>query len=197
MARDPILEGVELPKGLRLTKPRLAVLRKFGLAMLSGNNVYSYRPHNPTGRTLYNISLSGQSEYAALRVLVKNGMIGPDSDISGLSPRTYSRTNIIVKPPLGIVAKRLAAQEAMLEERKEAMVDEEARDAIWEMLQASYKTKDLLELAEKHQQALVKYEQEEARMDAAKAAADALPKPLEEALVWLVSRELSRKEEEP
>ena len=205
--RDPILGDVELPKGFRLTKPRLAVLKKFGQAMLARSEIYSYKPHNPTGRTLYGVSMSSQSEFAALRVMVHNGMIGPvGSDWQGTPRNHWRKTTIAVKPPFDQVARRLAAQEALLEERRNALMAEndapyneyrELKNELWQLVCEDFKTKDLLELAGRTQAARAAMEREEARVEAAKEAAKALPMPtLDEALAWLVARELKPREED-
>jgi hypothetical protein len=206
--RDPILDGIDLPKGLRLTKPRLEVLKRFGEAMLAHTEIFTYRPKKPTGRSLYGVSFNGASQYAAYRSLLHAGLVGPVGNEWRLSASYWTKAQVALTPPLDIVAKRLAAQQALLRERQEQTRNDAAfeaayeaqRDAhnvLWELVSSDYKTTELLEAAAAHQAAKAAFVREEARVEAAKEAAKLLPLPsLEEALAWLAAKELTQSQRE-
>lgn len=209
--RDPLLEGLMLPDGTRLTKVRRELLEKIGQALLDGNRIYIYSYHTQAPRLLLRklngLHLSGNL-CAAFRELVKQKVITLGPDVSS-STSYWHEHDVIFQEPWGAIAKRLASQQAL--DKQQKVVDSTARDAAYQALSdlrdewviagndAVYKgifpsTSEVLALAGKISKALAAHQREEAAYAAEQARLAALPKPTpEEALTWLVSQQLKAK----
>lgn len=213
-SKDPLLEGLTLPPGFRLTAPRRAVLAAFGQAALAGATISTYRAKAPSYRNTHgwvggSRSSWGRAEMQAFRMMFKTGWIVSE-DGGNAGSGYYRASNLKLKDPLPILAKRLCAVQALhahtLETAEGKGQYEAELNAIedtrgdWRAL--AYKNANDLRimgeagLVALYRQTVAAFEAAEAasaRYEARKDAAKLLPlPPLDEALAWLVVQEMNK-----
>lgn len=211
--RDPILEGLTLPPGFRLTVPRKNVLAAFGEALLAGSNITTYRPKAPSYRNCHgwvrgSRDTWGRAEMQAFRMMYKAGWV--QAPVTQQQGSYYGSAHLTLKDPLPTLARRLCAVKALHSATLEKAEDKGAYEAelnaiedtrgAWRSL--SYANmKDLqrtgeagvIDLYRKTVAAFAAHEAAEARFQARKEAATLLPlPPIDEALAWLVVKEMSK-----
>jgi len=212
-AQDPILAGLTLPPGFRLTAPRKKVLASFGEALLAGVDIVTNRTKAPSYRNCYGWVRGSRDTWAreemqAFRMLFKAGWI--TVSVGNQQSSYLNQVALLLKDPLPTLAKRLCAVKAlyaaMLDKAEDVGAYEAERNetedtrAEWRAL--AYRTAGdlvrigeagVLDLYRKTVAAFAAHDAAQARYEDRKKAAKALPLPsVDEALAWLVVKEMAK-----
>ncbi|MCI0349089.1 MAG: hypothetical protein L0Z53_06650 [Acidobacteriales bacterium] len=200
-----LLEGLELPKGFKLTPTRERMLKKLGETMLKepvhvvGSRVMGSRLR-PWGTT----SGWGRAEFGAFKAMGKAGWVSVRAPVS---MSYWGRNELVWQPSIEGLAKRLGMRSKLWEERKAQSVQghEEANREIagrlWEArrvineatLHPTLGEHDMLNAYRKVKELMQQAEHARREVEEAQAKIEQVPEPSEEeALTALMVRELSR-----
>jgi hypothetical protein len=203
-----LIDDLELPKGFRLTPAREGCLRQLGLCMLrngdsdSDMEMYGARVTYRHMARRYALNMS-KSEKAALRAMGRAKWIKPREPVAA----GYWTTNKVeFQPGLKQLAKRLGARESLWTERRRVHVDaarepyEAVRNKLYEarhiLLRASHNVSmddsSVLKVYQDLRAHTAECSEAERQLELAQQSVESVPEPTEEeALVWLMQRELS------
>lgn len=205
-----LMDGLELPKGFKLTPAREDALRAVGMLLVKNGPLECYGTTVSFRRIQgsYGVSPSASAQ-AAMRGMYRAGWVKAELAKPlpiGLSysPR-WHRHRVVFQDGLEQLAMRLGARRMLWDERKTAPIEaaQESRRVLQDKLNearrilntASYTLavgdNDVLETYRKLRALTAEVTEAERRVEEAKAITNSIPEPTEdEAFAWLMERRL-------
>lgn len=200
-----LMDGLELPKGFKLTPARESALRELGRLLVKNGKLKCYGPtvnfRNIMGRYAINMSMSAK---AALRGMCKAKWVKTVAERPEYVNR-WAQHIVEFQPGLEQLALRLAARQMLWEERKQAPIENarEAYESVRNQLGEARRTlnkvsydplvgeNDVLETVKKLRALTAEVSEAERRLQEAKNVVQNVPEPTEdEAFAWLMERRL-------
>lgn len=205
-----LIDGLELPKGFKLTPAREEALVALGMILVKDGKVECYgpKPNHSRIHGSYAVALSASGK-AALRGMVKAGWVRaevPTAPNNGSNAHVrWTRHSVVFQPGLEQLALRLGARRTLWAERKNAPLAaaraafEEVREQLYDVRRILNKgtydpivgENDVLETYRKLRALVAQETEAERMMAAAKLAVENVPEPSEDdAFAWLMERKL-------